>query len=43
LIEMRYFGGMTAQESADALAICAHVVRHELRLAEACLRRRLRL
>jgi RNA polymerase sigma factor (TIGR02999 family) len=37
LIEMRYFGGMTAEESAAALSISVHVVRHELRLAEAWL------
>jgi RNA polymerase sigma factor (TIGR02999 family) len=39
LIEMRYFGGMTAEESATALSIPAHVVRRELRLAQAWLRR----
>lgn len=39
LIEMRYFGGMTAEECATALAISVHVVRHELRLAQAWLRR----
>lgn len=41
LIEMRYFGGMTAEESADALGVSVHVVRHDLRLAQAWLRRRL--
>ena len=39
LIEMRYFGGMTAQESAVALSIPVHVVRRELRLAQAWLRK----
>jgi RNA polymerase sigma factor (TIGR02999 family) len=39
LIEMRYFGGMTAEESADALSLSVHVVRHELRLAHAWLRK----
>jgi len=39
LIEMRYFGGMTAEESAEALGRSVHVVRHELRLAHAWLRR----
>jgi RNA polymerase sigma factor (TIGR02999 family) len=39
LIEMRYFGGMTAEESAEALSISAHVVRRELRLAQAWLRK----
>jgi RNA polymerase sigma factor (TIGR02999 family) len=37
LVEMRYFGGMTAEESAAALSISVHVVRHELRIAEAWL------
>jgi RNA polymerase sigma factor (TIGR02999 family) len=39
LIEMRYFGGMTAEESAVALAMSVHVVRRELRIAQAWLRR----
>ena len=38
LIEMRYFGGMTIEESARALSMTAHAVRRELRLAEAWLR-----
>ena len=29
LIEMRYFGGMTAEESAEVLSISIHVVRRE--------------
>ncbi len=41
LIEMRYFGGMTAEETAEALGLSVHVVRHDLRLAQAWLRRRL--
>lgn len=41
LIEMRYFSGMTAEESAEALSISVHVVRRELRLAQAWLRREL--
>jgi RNA polymerase sigma factor (TIGR02999 family) len=41
LIEMRYFGGMTAEESAEALGISVHVIRHDLRLAQAWLRRRM--
>jgi RNA polymerase sigma factor (TIGR02999 family) len=41
LVEMRYFGGMTAEESADALGVSVHVVRHDLRFAQAWLRRRL--
>ena len=37
LIEMRYFGGMTAEESATVLSMSVHVVRRELRLAQAWL------
>lgn len=37
LIEMRYFGGMTAEESASVLSMSVHVVRRELRLAQAWL------
>jgi RNA polymerase sigma factor (TIGR02999 family) len=37
LIEMRYFGGMTAEETATVLSISVHVVRRELRLAQAWL------
>jgi RNA polymerase sigma-70 factor (ECF subfamily) len=39
LIEMPYFGGMTAEESAEALSISVHVVRRELRIAQAWLRK----
>jgi len=39
LIQMRYFGGMTAEESSIALSVPVHVVRRELRLAEAWLRK----
>ncbi len=38
LIEMRYFGGMTAEESSTALSMPVHTVRRELRLAQAWLR-----
>jgi RNA polymerase sigma factor (TIGR02999 family) len=38
LIEMRYFGGMTLEETAQALKQSVHVVRHDLRLAQAWLR-----
>lgn len=41
LIEMRYFGGMTAEETAEALGESVHVVRHDLRFAHAWLRRKL--
>jgi RNA polymerase sigma factor (TIGR02999 family) len=39
LIEMRYFGGMTAEESATMLSRSVHSVRRELRLAQAWLRK----
>jgi RNA polymerase sigma factor (TIGR02999 family) len=42
LIGLRYFGGMTAEETAEALGKSVHVVRHDLRLAQAWLRRELR-
>ena len=41
IVEMKYFGGMTAEETAEALGRSVHVVRHDLRFAEAWLRRRL--
>ena len=41
VIEMRYFGGMTAEETAESLGYSVHVVRHHLRLAQAWLRREL--
>ena len=40
-IEMRYFGGMTAEETAHAVGQTVHVVQHDLRFAHAWLRRRL--
>jgi RNA polymerase sigma-70 factor (ECF subfamily) len=39
LVEMRYFGGMTAEESAAALSMSVHSVRRELRIAQAWLRK----
>jgi RNA polymerase sigma-70 factor (ECF subfamily) len=39
LIELRYFGGLTAEESAALLSMSVHVVRRELRLAQAWLRK----
>ena len=41
LIEMRYFGGLTAEETAEVLGLSVHVVRHDLRYAQAWLRRKL--
>jgi RNA polymerase sigma factor (TIGR02999 family) len=42
IVEMKYFGGMTAEEIAEALAQSVHVVRHDLRLAHAWLWRKLK-
>jgi len=39
LVEMRFFAGMTAEETAEATAESVHVVRHDLRYAQARLRR----
>ena len=39
LIQMRFFGGLTAEESAAALSLPVHLIRRELRLAHALLRR----
>jgi len=41
LIEMRYFGGMTAEECAEHLWMSVHVVRREMRIAKAWLRKEL--
>jgi len=41
IVEMRYFGGLTAEESAEALGMSVHMVRHNLRFAQAWLRRKL--
>jgi RNA polymerase sigma-70 factor, ECF subfamily len=37
LIELRFFAGLTAEESAQALSLPVHTVRRELRLAKAWL------
>ena len=42
IVEMRYFGGLTAEESAEALGMSVHMVRHNLRFAQAWLRRKLK-
>jgi RNA polymerase sigma-70 factor, ECF subfamily len=42
LIEMRYFGGMTAEETAEVVGQSVNVVRHDLRLSQAWLRRKLK-
>jgi RNA polymerase sigma factor (TIGR02999 family) len=41
LVEMRFFGGMTAEEIAECACIPAHTVRRELRIAQAWLRKEL--
>jgi RNA polymerase sigma-70 factor (ECF subfamily) len=41
VIEMHYFGGMTAEETAEVVGRTVHTVRHELRFAQAWLRREL--
>jgi RNA polymerase sigma-70 factor, ECF subfamily len=41
VVEMHYFGGMTAEEASVVLGRSVHVVRHELRVARAWLRREL--
>jgi RNA polymerase sigma-70 factor, ECF subfamily len=41
LIEMRFFGGLTAEESAEVLDLPVQVVRRELRVAQAWLQREL--
>jgi RNA polymerase sigma-70 factor (ECF subfamily) len=38
LVELRFFGGMTAQEIADCVATPIHIVRRELRSAQIWLR-----
>jgi RNA polymerase sigma factor (TIGR02999 family) len=40
-VELHYFGGMTAEEVAESSGRSVHVVRHDLRLARAWLRREL--
>lgn len=39
LIEMRYFAGMTAEETAEARSESVHAIRHDLRYAQVRLRR----
>ncbi len=40
-IEMHYFGGLTAEEAAEVTGRSVHVIRHDLRFAQAWLRRAL--
>jgi len=39
LVDMRFFAGMTAEETAESTRESVHVVRHDLRYAQARLRR----
>jgi len=41
LVEMRFFGGLTAEESAAVLELPVNVVRRDLRVAQAWLQRAL--
>jgi RNA polymerase sigma-70 factor, ECF subfamily len=41
LLELRYFGGLTAVESADLLGVSVHQINRQMRLAQAWLRREL--
>jgi RNA polymerase sigma factor (TIGR02999 family) len=43
LIEMRYFGGLTLEESAEVAGITVESVRYELRVAQAWLHRELNM
>lgn len=40
-IEMHYFGGLTAEEAAEVTGRSVHAIRHDLRFAQAWLRRAL--
>jgi RNA polymerase sigma factor (TIGR02999 family) len=42
LVEMRFFGGLTAEESAETLNMDVNKVRYELRVAQAWLQRELK-
>ncbi|HZL55768.1 MAG TPA: ECF-type sigma factor, partial [Bryobacteraceae bacterium] len=42
IIEMRYFGGMTAQEIAESLGISLATIGREIRVAQAWLLRRMK-
>jgi RNA polymerase sigma factor (TIGR02999 family) len=42
IVEMRYFGGCTVEETAEALGVAGITVMREMRLAEAWLRRAMR-
>jgi RNA polymerase sigma factor (TIGR02999 family) len=41
LLELKYFGGMTAEDTAELLGVSVHKVNRQMRLAQAWLRREL--
>jgi RNA polymerase sigma factor (sigma-70 family) len=41
VVELRFFGGLTVEETAEALDVSCETVRRDWRLARAWLRRRL--
>jgi len=41
ILELRYFGGLTAEESAEMLGVSVHKINRQMRLAQAWLRREL--
>ena len=41
ILELKFFGGMTAEDSAEVLGISVHKVNRQMRLAQAWLRRQL--
>jgi RNA polymerase sigma factor (TIGR02999 family) len=43
ILELKYFGGLTAEESADLLGLSVHRVNRQVRMAQAWLRREFEL
>jgi RNA polymerase sigma factor (TIGR02999 family) len=43
LVEMRFFGGMTAEEIAESVSTPVHIVRRELRMAQIRLQQEIRV
>jgi RNA polymerase sigma factor (TIGR02999 family) len=41
ILELKYFGGMTAEDTADLLGVTVHVVNRRMRMARAWLRRQM--
>jgi RNA polymerase sigma factor (sigma-70 family) len=41
LVELRFFGGMTVEETAEVLGVSSRTVKRDWRLAKAWLKRRL--